>query len=210
MKKLSTLCLAFSVLAFTGCDKKDDKPADVKAAESAKAAIDKAVAPMAGAVKGAMKTAMATIAPSKNAATQPSNTAVAGMVMFTTEGDGVKVVVDLTGLAPGKHGIHIHEKSDVSEASLKSAGGHWNPDGHHHGDPAMADMHHAGDLGNLEAGADGKAHLEITLPGYTIGDGGKHDLVGHSVIVHAKEDDLKTDPAGNSGDRIAGGAIVGM
>ena len=153
------------------------------------------------------KTAIATIAPAGGAATQPSNTTVAGTVTFTEEKDGVKAVVELSGLSPGKHGIHIHAKTDMTAKDLSSAGGHWDPDGHkqHGGPTSEMDKRHAGDLGNLEAGADGKAHYEVSITGVSIG--GKNDIVGHSVIVHAKEDDLKTNPAGNAGGRVAGGAI---
>ena len=153
------------------------------------------------------KTAVAVIAPASAAATQPANTTVAGTVTFTQEKDGVKVVVDLTGLSPGKHGIHIHEKPDMSAKDLASAGGHWDPDGHkqHGGPTSEADKRHAGDLGNLQADKDGKAHYEISVAGVSVG--GKNDVVGHSVIVHAKEDDMKSNPAGNAGGRVAGGAI---
>ena len=157
-----------------------------------------------------MPMAVATISSAGAAATQPSNQHVAGTVTFTQEKEGVKAVVDLTGLAPGKHGIHIHQKADISAPDLASAGGHWDPDGHkQHGGPASeADKRHAGDLGNLEADAGGKAHYEVSIAGVSIG--GKNDIVGHSVIVHAKEDDLKSNPAGNAGGRVAGGAIKRM
>ena len=157
-----------------------------------------------------MPMAVATISSAGAAATQPSNQHVAGTVTFTQEKEGVKAVVDLTGLAPGKHGIHIHQKADISAPDLTSAGGHWDPDGHkQHGGPASeADKRHAGDLGNLEADAGGKAHYEVSIAGVSIG--GKNDIVGHSVIVHAKEDDLKSNPAGNAGGRVAGGAIKRM
>ena len=130
---------------------------------------------------------------------------IKGTVTFIEDKDSVKVLVDVTGLSPGKHGIHIHEKPDLSDPELKSAGGHWNPDGHKHGSPAEG-MHHAGDLGNITADAEGHAKTELTLTGITVG-GGKGSVVGHSVVIHEKEDDLKTDPAGNSGPRIAGGVI---
>jgi Cu-Zn family superoxide dismutase len=151
---------------------------------------------------------VAVIAPAKAAATQESNKTVMGTVTFTKADGGVKVVADLTGLSPGKHGIHIHQSPDLTAATLASAGGHFNPEGHKHGGPDTAD-HHAGDLGNIEASADGKAHLDETVKGLTIGDGSKTDVIGHSVVVHAGEDDMKTDPAGNSGGRVAAGVIEG-
>lgn len=161
-------------------------------------------------VDAAMPTAVVTISSASAAATQPANQHVAGTVTFTQEKEGVKAVVDLTGLAPGKHGIHIHEKTDMSAPDLSSAGGHWDPDGHkqHGGPTSEADKRHAGDLGNLVADAEGKAHYEVSIAGVSIG--GKNDIVGHSVIVHAKEDDMKSNPAGNAGGRVAGGAIKRM
>lgn len=132
---------------------------------------------------------------------------ITGTVSFTPTGDGVRVIADVEGLSPGKHGIHIHEKSDLSSPDLKSAGPHFNPGGasHHHAGPDDAD-HHAGDLGNIEADSNGHGRLEIIAHDLTIEDP-KTGVVGHSVIIHANEDDLKSQPAGNSGDRIAGGAI---
>jgi superoxide dismutase, Cu-Zn family len=129
-----------------------------------------------------------------------------GTVTFTDVGDGkVKVVADIEGLKPNsKHGFHIHEGSEVGPDGMK-AGGHFNPGKHQHGGP-MAGEHHAGDLGNLEADASGKAHLEITLDDVTIG-GAESNIVGRTVIVHAGQDDLKTQPTGNSGGRIGGGVI---
>jgi superoxide dismutase, Cu-Zn family len=151
--------------------------------------------------RAADATASATVSPAKAAATQPSNTNVTGTVTFTQDGDDVKVVADITGLSPGKHGFHIHAKDDMSDPHLTSAGPHWDVGHHHHGGPDSAE-HHTGDLGNLVADDSGKAHLEGTLKGVKISD-----LAGKSVIVHAKEDDMMTDPSGNSGGRVAGGAI---
>jgi len=128
---------------------------------------------------------------------------VTGMVTFTKVGDEVQVVADIQNLKPGKHGFHIHEKGDCSAADAASAGPHFNPTQKHHGGPMSLD-HHVGDLGNIEADASGKAHLDwkgkLSLSG-------KDSIVGRSIVVHEKEDDLKTDPAGNSGARIACGII---
>ena len=146
-------------------------------------------------------TAIANVMPSKAAATQPSNTNVTGTVTFTQDGDDIKVVADITGLSPGKHGFHIHAKDGMSDPELKNAGPHWDVGHHHHGGPD-SEEHHTGDLGNLTADDSGKAHLEGTLKGVKIAD-----LAGKSVIIHAKEDDMKSDPSGNSGGRVAGGAI---
>jgi len=132
-----------------------------------------------------------------------SGSQVTGTVTFTKVGDEVQMVADIQNLKPGKHGFHIHEKGDCSAADAASAGAHFNPTQKHHGGPMTAD-HHAGDLGNIEADAAGKAHLDwkgkLSLSG-------KDSIIGRSVVVHEKEDDLKTDPSGNSGARIACGTI---
>jgi superoxide dismutase, Cu-Zn family len=132
-----------------------------------------------------------------------SGSQVTGTVTFTKTGDEVRVVADIHGLKPGKHGFHIHEKGDCSAADAASAGGHFNPTHQHHGGPATAE-HHTGDLGNIEADASGKAHLDwkgkMSL-------NGPDSIIGKSIVVHEKEDDLKSDPAGNSGARVTCGVI---
>ena len=131
-----------------------------------------------------------------------------GTATFTQMARGIKVVVDVDGLTPGKHGIHIHEKPDLSDPKLMKAGPHYNPDdaAHKHAGPDDPDRH-AGDLGNIEVDDKGHGRLELTDDDLSV-DGPKNSVVGHSLIIHAKEDDLKSQPAGNSGDRIAGGVIV--
>jgi superoxide dismutase, Cu-Zn family len=132
-----------------------------------------------------------------------SGSKVTGTVTFTKMGDEVQVVADIENLTPGKHGFHIHEKGDCSAADASSAGGHFNPTHQHHGGP-MTPEHHTGDLGNIEADSSGKAHFDwkgkMSLSG-------TDSIVGKSIVVHEKEDDLKTDPAGNSGARIGCGVI---
>jgi superoxide dismutase, Cu-Zn family len=129
---------------------------------------------------------------------------VAGTVTFTASGDNVKVVADVTGLTPGKHGFHIHEFGDCSDPKAASAGGHFNPAHKQHGAPD-ANERHAGDLGNIEADASGKAHLELSDKVMKLN--GADSIIGHAVIVHEKADDLKTQPTGDAGGRIACGVI---
>lgn len=150
---------------------------------------------------GAPETAVARIQPAKSAATQPSNTNVSGSVTFVQKGDDAMVTAELTGLSEGKHGFHIHEKGDLSDPALNSAGPHYNPGGHKHGGLDDA-TRHAGDLGNLTADSSGNATYRETIKGLKIAD-----LIGRSVLIHAREDDLKSDPSGNSGGRVAGGVI---
>ena len=132
-----------------------------------------------------------------------SGSKVTGTVTFTKVGDDVQVVADITGLTPGKHGFHIHEKGDCSAADASSAGAHFNPMQHKHGGTTGTERH-VGDLGNIEADASGKAHLDSICK---MNLGGAGSIIGKSVVVHEKEDDLKTDPSGNSGARQACGAI---
>jgi superoxide dismutase, Cu-Zn family len=128
-----------------------------------------------------------------------------GVVRFTQDGDSVKVVADLEGLAPDqKHAFHIHQYGDCTAADGMSAGGHYNPEGHQHGLPD-AEKRHAGDLGNVQADSEGKAHYEITVSKISI-QGQKNPILGRAVIVHAKPDD-GGQPVGNAGARIACGVI---
>lgn len=129
---------------------------------------------------------------------------VSGTVRFTTQGDEVHVDADVYGLKPGLHGIHIHEFGDCSSPDGESAGGHFNPVNHPHGAPGEAS--HPGDLGNVEADANGKARLSIDVPQITV-DTEPLGIVGRAVIVHEMADDLMSQPAGNSGARVACGVI---
>ena len=129
---------------------------------------------------------------------------VSGTITFLSTDSGVKVVVDVQGLSKGKHGFHIHEFGDCNSPDGSSAGGHFNPAGMAHGGP-MDMKRHMGDMGNLEADESGKAHLEYI--DRMISLTGEHSIVGRSVILHKSEDDLQTQPTGNSGARIACGVI---
>ena len=155
----------------------------------------------------AVTKAVATLAPGKAATTRPTANHVTGTVTFTAaEGGTVAFVADVDGLEPNSvHGFHIHEKGDLSAADLSSAGGHYNPTHDLHAGPD-APHHHAGDLGNLTADDQGHAHLTGTVGHVSLG--GENSILDRSVIVHAKADDLKSQPAGDSGSRIAGGVIT--
>lgn len=123
-----------------------------------------------------------------------------GSVTFAQFADGVKVNVKLSGLPPGAHGFHVHEKGDCSAPDAMSAGGHWNPDAQPHG-PQMG-PHHAGDMPAITADAKGNVDTDFTLAGKVEG------YIGKAVVVHADPDDYKTQPTGNSGGRIGCGVIV--
>jgi superoxide dismutase, Cu-Zn family len=132
------------------------------------------------------------------------NSSVSGVVRFARTDGGIKITATVKGLAPGKHGFHIHELGDCSAADATSAGGHYNPDGHPHAGPDKA-QRHMGDMGNLEADSSGSARYE-RLDNYMKLDGAK-SIIGRAVIVHAGQDDLTTQPTGNAGGRLACGVI---
>jgi Cu-Zn family superoxide dismutase len=131
-----------------------------------------------------------------------------GKATFAPAKGGVKVQVTVAGLTPGKHGIHLHAAGKCDPPDFKSAGGHLNPAGKHHG-LQNPEGPHAGDLPNLVVAKDGKAKASFTAKGATLGEGQGSLLgpEGAALVIHADPDDGKTDPAGNSGDRIACGVV---
>lgn len=135
--------------------------------------------------------ASATLAPTQG-------NAVRGNALFKLEGDGVRVTAEVSGLTPGSHGFHIHEKGDCSAPDATSAGGHFNPLQTQHG---KAGEGHAGDLPSLEADAKGNAKLDVVLKSITLV--GDNSIVGRGLIVHAAPDDFTTQPTGNAGARLA-------
>jgi Cu-Zn family superoxide dismutase len=132
-----------------------------------------------------------------------------GTAVFTQKSNGVQLDLKVSGLAPGLHGFHIHAVGRCQAPDFASAGPHFNPEGKQHGwDNPMG--HHLGDLQNLEVGPDGKAHVRVMVPGVTLGEGANslfHEG-GTALVIHAKPDDGKTDPAGNAGARVACGVII--
>ncbi len=129
-----------------------------------------------------------------------------GALTFAQTPAGVQITGTFEGLKPrSRHGLHVHETGDCSDPKFASAGAHFNPTHAPHGGPSSADRH-LGDFGNLKADAKGRAKFEWTVPNVTLGDP-TLGLIGRAVIVHMKPDDLKSQPSGNSGDRIACGRI---
>ncbi len=129
---------------------------------------------------------------------------VKGLVTFTQTDSGILVVADIEGLSAGKHGFHVHEFGDISKSDGTSAGGHFNPENTDHGGPGDA-VRHVGDLGNITAGENGKAHYEWIDK--VISFSGKHNIIGRGIIIHSGEDDLVSQPTGNAGARVAYGVI---
>ena len=130
---------------------------------------------------------------------------VSGTVTFTEVADGVQVQAEIRGLSPGKHGFHVHEFGDCSAAEASSAGAHFNPTNKPHAGPDASERH-VGDMGNVEADASGTAKLSYLDHDMSLAND-QRSIIGRSVVVHAKADDLKSQPAGDSGARIACGVI---
>src|SRR5215813_1307489 len=131
-----------------------------------------------------------------------------GTVHFQDQGDGsVEVVVDLTGVPPGEHGFHVHDKGDCGNNG-QNAGGHFNPTNMPHAAPD-AQSHHSGDFGNVTAGANGEVHTRFMTHSVTVKEG-PSSVIGHAVVLHGSPDDLTSQPAGNAGPRIACGIVMAM
>ena len=137
-----------------------------------------------------------------------SGSRVQGQVTFTQEGSRVRVAGEIRGLTPGAHGFHLHEKGDCSAPDAESAGGHFNPTRMKHGGPKSKERH-GGDLGNITADASGNAKVNLTVTGISVASDKPDGIIGRGLVVHAQGDDEKTDPAGNSGARVACGAVKG-
>lgn len=132
---------------------------------------------------------------------------VKGIVHFTAENGQIKIETNVEGLKAGPHGFHIHEVGDCSKADFSSAGGHFNPHQKSHGGN-NGDNSHSGDLGNLIADNKGKAKTSMMTTGLALG--GANSIIGKAIVIHKDKDDLKSQPAGNSGARIACGVIEAL
>jgi Cu-Zn family superoxide dismutase len=193
--RLASLLVCLTCAAVVGCEMFDrDKDNENKNTSGMQG----------GAATG--KVAVANVRPARGAATQPSMQNVTGTLTFTEmPGEKVRVVGEIKGLtANTEHGFHIHEKGDLSAPDLASAGPHFNPENKKHGGMHGPERH-VGDLGNIRADAHGVAKVDLTIENATLS--GTNAIANRSILVHAGPDDLKTDPSGNSGGRVAGGVI---
>ena len=132
-----------------------------------------------------------------------------GTATLAADPGGVKITLAVKGLAAGDHAIHVHETAKCDGPDFKSAGGHFNPDHKKHGKD-NPDGAHAGDMPNVTVDAKGGSTAAVIASGVTLDDG-PHSVFtggGTALVIHAKADDLKTDPAGAAGDRIACGVIT--
>ncbi len=140
--------------------------------------------------------------------TSKSDSKVNGTANFTEKNGEVTLIAKMSGLSPGEHAIHIHEKSDCSAADGSSAGGHWNPTFKKHGKWGDAE-HHKGDIGNFMSDANGNGTIKFSTSEWCIGCADEtKNIMNHGLIVHKGTDDFTSQPAGNAGARQACSAII--
>lgn len=201
MKRILFILAVFTMTITTSC--KSDKKGDTTVEESIETIdkIDKEV------------TSPESYSSEKNEVQlkleSKSGSSVTGTVNFSQEDNIVTMVAMINGLSEGTHAIHIHEKADCSSDDGKSAGGHWNPTNQPHGKWGSSEGFHKGDIGNLNANANGIATLTMTTEEWCIGcDDPNKNILGKAIIVHEGTDDFKTQPTGNAGGRVSCGGII--
>lgn len=151
--------------------------------------------------------AVSTAAMAESNLSPASASLVSGRLALVPEAGGVHITGLIGGLQPLQQpAFHVHERGDCSAVDASSAGDHFNPTQQPHGAPGAA-PHHLGDMPNLRADAQGRANVDIHLRGVTLGGGAANDIAGRALIVHARPDDHRSQPAGNAGARIACGLI---
>lgn len=133
---------------------------------------------------------------------------VQGEVSLEQQNNQVNLKIEISGLKPNStHGLHIHENGDCTDVEAMSAGGHFNPEGHQHGD-LKEEQSHAGDLGNLTADQSGVIKAEVMSDKFSLNEGEKLSVINRSIVIHERADDLESSPSGASGKRIACGVIM--
>lgn len=198
MKKLRLSIMALSLLAFVSC-KNEKKDAD---------AIDDMVESADDMDYDLQDDREMTKTLSMNMESKSGSTA-SGEIHFSESNGRVSMEAKFTGLTPGTHAIHIHEKGDCSAADGSSAGGHWNPTHERHGKWGDAEGYHKGDIGNMEADVEGNASIKMETDEWCIGcDDDNKNIVGKSIIVHDAADDFVSQPTGDAGGRVSCGGII--
>jgi|SRR5690554_1294962 len=198
MRKLGILFTTSLLLAFTACNdgkKNTDTDLDTNL-------IDTDAPTEAQDMRETARTISVVMEPK-------SGSNVQGEAFFRQENGVVRLEAKFTGLNPGEHAIHLHEKSDCSADDGSSAGGHWNPTAERHGKWGDAEGYHKGDIGNFEVNDDGNGGITFETDEWCIGCGDKNkDILGKSVIVHEGVDDYVSQPTGDAGGRLACGGVI--
>jgi Cu-Zn family superoxide dismutase len=144
--------------------------------------------------------------PQYGAQFQSADQQISGKAMLERHNADLRLKVTVSGLQPGaRHGFHLHETGDCSASDFSSAGGHFNPNQKDHGQQDAKT--HLGDMTNLLADAQGQAMAEFKIDALSLDPAAANSVLGRAVVIHANADDYKTQPAGNSGARIACGVI---
>lgn len=194
MKKLNVICLSLLLGAALSC-------------KETKKDVEKVSDDVEEAVEIAIEEVEETVISFQMEPKSDSN--VQGMVKFVEKDGQVVMSATFSGLSPGEHAIHIHEKADCSSADGTSTGGHWNPTAEPHGKWGDAGGFHKGDIGNFLANEDGSAEVSFETDAWCIGCGDPNkDILGKAVIVHQGVDDFTSQPSGAAGARISCTGII--
>jgi Cu-Zn family superoxide dismutase len=194
MKKRTVICMSLLLGAALSC-------------KETKKDVEKVSDEMEEAVEIAVEDVVETVISFQMEPKSDSN--VQGMVKFVEKDGKVSMTASFSGLSPGEHAIHIHEKADCSSADGTSTGGHWNPTAQPHGKWGDASGYHKGDIGNFLANEDGSAEVSFETDAWCIGCGDPNkDILGKAVIVHEGIDDFTSQPSGAAGARISCTGII--
>jgi Cu-Zn family superoxide dismutase len=201
MRAAALLCFALLV-SLLGCDRPDGDPLTEE--EEARPEGDVTAEREEGGASR-MPEAEHRMASARIQAKSGSN--LSGEASLTEGDDDVTIVVRLENASPGSHAVHVHEGGDCSAPDASGAGGHWNPTGEPHGKRGSSAFH-AGDLGNIDVGSDGRGSLTVVAEDWSLGSAdGENHPVGKAIVVHAQADDFATQPDGGSGEKIGCGVI---
>ncbi|MEM7085740.1 MAG: superoxide dismutase family protein [Bacteroidota bacterium] len=204
MKKIQLLLFSITLIAFIGC-KDETKKVEEEVVQEVKKEEGEEVEKAEKVVKkvtGANAYVSFALEPK-------SGTKARGKAGMTEKDGEVTLEVKISGLEPGTHAIHIHEKADCSSADGKSSGGHWNPTFQDHGKWGDPKGYHKGDIGNFVVSEDGVGHVNFTTDEWCIGCGDeKRDVLGKAIIVHQGTDDFTSQPSGAAGARVSCGGII--
>lgn len=199
-QSIALSALVAAALGLAACSSPSAPPAATDAANPGTVAMA-GTAALAGAAAPTVGEAQVVLEPTEG---HEAN----GTLTLRAESDGVRITGELAGLKPdSEHGFHVHENGDCSAADATSAGGHFNPAGQAHGSMG-ADPHHAGDMPNQKANAQGVAEVDMLVHDISLAPGNAHDVIGRALIVHEQPDDYQSQPSGNAGARIACGVIT--